>query len=1128
MRGQDYIRIPIRGINNRMLDEQSLDGLCENIVNLKPKGSPEKPYWEPFEVLRTLRNASNTEFNYTYGEQHITDAFWQIRNFIGEYAEAPGGSLKRLLVLCQNPSRKTIDIIEPSNWTVVKTQALPLDGNYSMTCTRVNEVTVINIVRNGVPYILYYLLDDTFIPQGWPETPTVITSNTVTTYTVPEIEAGNINGIPRKTDADQYYLVTWAFRLFDGSYVRHSTFRLMTVAQGLATECVSPTFEHAGYTESLLQNEPFWESLIAGVAVFATLPKSTQLEALNDGVFFEVGFFPWIDVLPAALWPTVDDPNIIVAQGPPEKWATQRNLTVDNFTHHKYSGNVVDTYNSRLLLGGSSINFALPRVATNGTSPTIPGGPYSNYFDFHSGTYTKTSLFYDSLGNIVDPEVELWDYETTVQQWTAEFTPKSGREFKSVFILESLIGLGDNDPPGGEVDLPKVFYEATVNLSGRMYLRINPIETTFGTGLLPERAYMLIEIEIGPIGSPADETITVLVKGAVEAFGDPPTEPYFEFGEVTLENGGSPDPDGNALFHIVTIKTDSGSYKRITRQFLDDILTEATLPPTIWYPDRRATKYELVVKNGTDYELALDKKLISHPTSNYAYVMLSTPEQTYTLGTSLIAATEPDMSVNNINQWVKNRTDVSTTNLPFLFEISASFRVGNRENDKVTGFGVNVDITSEGQFGQYPLYVFTDKGVWAMEQISDPTIAFARKSPVTNYNGLSTPYAKCNAGPVIIATDGQYVYSLAGNNVERIDSAISNDPNYRDFLSAVKIGYHRERNYQEIVLSNPFYPYSFYYNPEYGFWYKGTEVFKFFFLEYPDLLGMNLDNELKDFGDKDTSKNVSWSFVTRKMVMGEPYILKRIFEMFVRGTFIQENIVPPATTYPAFSAKLIGYKDNENIAYPLRVHEYRQKTLHDARFYNNYGALHSYKVEMSGLSMKNGSNLIELDFDMEPRRIHRRRIGCIGDYFYTQPDNDISLCGDHNETGGRFTATYNSPQESVIINHNLGKFAPVMVTDLEGYVIEPTIKYDNENTVRIFLDPAVAFRVFINTSSQYYEHEQLAEIETITIDHNLNKRPSTLVLDLNGFVIWPTVIYENLNQVTIEMDVPRTFKAYFN
>lgn len=1141
MRGQQ-VNIPFLGINNQLLDDQALDGLCDSIVNLKPKGAETNPYWAPFERINTLKNASSTAITYEYGMAAISDAFWQVRNQIGEFSNSPTQSLKRLLVLCQTESRKAIDIVEPSTWTVVATQTLPTSGAYSWTCTRVNQVTVIALVRNQVPFKIYYLIDDLFIEQGWPIMPKIGYTVLTNTYTEPEILAGDTTGIQRKTDQDQWFMICWAFRLFDGSYVRHSKFTLIPVVQGLETEFVTVKFEHLGY-ETPLPNLEFWEGLISGVALFCTLPKTSEKEALDDGVWYEVGFFPWVDKLPSDQWPTATDPNIFEVDSPSVKWATFRTLNIDSFSHHRFSARVVDTYNARLLLGGSSVDFALPDLGvTGGFDPD--GGPYTNYLDFLTGNYFKTTSYYDSEGNIVDPEIELWDYETFTQNWSASFQPLAGREFKDIEIVESFPGSQDIDPPGGLINLPSATYIAQINLDGEIELGITQIESTFGPASLADGAYIIIRIDIGPIGSPADEVISVRVSpGAVNPIDETVEVPYFVFGEVTVEEGGGGTTLlGNASFQVVTIKTDAGTYYRIKKRTILDAVTEVTLGGrTFWYPDRRATRLQFIVKNGSDYEVAFDKKLVAHPSSNYAYGLISESEVTYTLGTSTALTTEPDLSLNDIQQWVRNRIQASFSGNPFYFDALATYRVGNRERDTILAFGINLNPTSEGQAGQYPVYAFSDKGVWALEQTGDPTIAFGRISPVSNFNGVNNTYAITNAGTLIVACDNKYIYAMAGLDTVRLDEAIANDPQYKEYLKQIRIGYHRATDYEEVIFSNPFYDYSLCYSLKYKVWYKATERFKFFFYDYPELLGMTLDNTIKDFSDKDVESPVAWSLQTRLIQFQQPYVYKRMFTSFVRMA-LRQPVQPTVEQYLPVNIQLKGYRDDNTINYTLFNESIKTDFLYDPRIYIQWGSMYAYRLIMSGTNYHKNGQIQLLDTDIEYRyQTIKRRFNCSARYLYAMQDSQVSLCecedcGDDECEEFVYVGT---AEESRLVTHNLGKVPSVFVTDENGNLIDCGVQLViedgvvNLNQMLLTFEDPINYRAYFNSRGDcaFFVYEGTPE-STRIITHNLGKIPSVFVTGLSGFEIEvgvrliPSGGGFDLNRIALDFDTPVGYRVY--
>jgi hypothetical protein len=1063
MRGKE-VRIPILGMNNQLMNDQSLDGLCDSIINLKPKGAVESPYWAPFEKINSLKNSLNFEFTYEFGMSSITDAFWQVRNQVGEFSENPTGSLKRLLVLCQNESRKCIDIIDPVDWSIVKTQSLPLEGVYNMICTRIDQTTIIAILRNQKPFILYYLLDDTFTPQGWPEMPDITYTTKVLTFTEEQVLAGLTAGVQRKA-TDQYFLVRWAFKLFDLNYVRHSEFFVVKVDAGPTTEYVTVEFTHNGYTESLLESEPLWKSIIRGVAVFCSLPKDTKKAALNDGLLFETGLFPWIDKLPEDKWPTEVDPNILEIDTNPVQWAAEFNLGTDNFTHHRFSARVVDTYNSRLLLGGSSVDFALPRIKTNASSTSLPGGPYTNFFDFDNGAWFNTAEYFFNDGTPTDPNSE-FDYDTTYLEQNAYFNPKSGREFKTVEIVDSNPGSQLVDPPGGPGQLPRAEYSASI-VDGKLFFTLDLRETTFNDGVnsgqIDGDPFMKVRITIGDIGEAADETIEIILTPSGN------TVPYFAFSEVDIILDAEAPESGLGVYHIITIKTDSGTFKRIHKSILGPEDVAVLLPEKIWYPDRRAINYQLIIDNDGTIELALDKQMIPHPFSNYAYVFLSPGEQTYALGDSQILTNLPDMGLNLVQQWVPNRIQASLSGQPFVFDLAATYRVGNMENDTILGFGVNLNPTSEGQAGQYPVYAFSDKGVWALEQIGDPTIAFGRITPISNFNGINNHYAITNANNLIIACDNKYIYALAGLESTRIDEAIANDPDYAEYLKQIRIGYHRASDYEELIFSNPFYDYSLCYNLRYKVWYKATERFKFFFYDYPELMGLTIDNVLKDFGDKNTESPVSWSLTTRVIQFQEPYVYKRLYPSYVRME-VKQPLQEDAENYHPVRVQLKGYRDDKNIVYTLFDQSIKTDFLFDPRIYNQFGSMYAYRVIMSGTNQHKQGNIMWFDTDMEYRyQVTRRRHNCSAQYLYTMQNSGISICNCTDQEPQCPHYSYiGTAEESRVITHNLNKIPSVFVTDEFGFLIEVGVQLvmeegqPNLNQVILTFEDPVNYRAYFN------------------------------------------------------------------
>ena len=131
---------------------------------------------------------------------------------------------------------------------------------------------------------------------------------------------------------------------------------------------------------------------------------------------------------------------------------------------------------------------------------------------------------------------------------------------------------------------------------------------------------------------------------------------------------------------------------------------EGTIPGWLYYPDPHAT--EMIIRRTTSDLAGIRVKLSQHPMLNgsYAFVSLPTNEE--------ISDDEAAPSVDtNACETLDSQIFTSVVNNPFVFEASGDNTVGT---GKILGIVANTEAVSQGQFGQYPLLVFTDEGIYAM------------------------------------------------------------------------------------------------------------------------------------------------------------------------------------------------------------------------------------------------------------------------------------------------------------------------------------------------------------------------------------------------------------------------------
>lgn len=161
------------------------------------------------------------------------------------------------------------------------------------------------------------------------------------------------------------------------------------------------------------------------------------------------------------------------------------------------------------------------------------------------------------------------------------------------------------------------------------------------------------------------------------------------------------------LFIRVWIKTDEGD-RIIGKMFeTDDIIGRY-----FFYPDPRAYKAEIYkVYEGIVPLMYLIKEidLKEHPFLNGAIYLEGLPD-----GTENMEAISSDMypvpDDVDTPEYLYNQVFNSEVNNPFVFRAEGNITVGN---GKIMALASLTQALSQGQFGQYPLIIFTDEGIFA-------------------------------------------------------------------------------------------------------------------------------------------------------------------------------------------------------------------------------------------------------------------------------------------------------------------------------------------------------------------------------------------------------------------------------
>ena len=342
----------------------------------------------------------------------------------------------------------------------------------------------------------------------------------------------------------------------------------------------------------------------------------------------------------------------------------------------------------------------------------------------------------------------------------------------------------------------------------------------------------------------------------------------------------------------------------------------AMVSPYLSYPDSRAVK--MIIYNDKYYD---EIPLKPHPFLNIAYSLkglypysITDKYGTYT------PLPEDSVSV------APNKLKVSNVSNPFYFPAKQTYTVSSRN---IVAMATATTALSTGQFGQFPLYVFTGEGVFALS-VGTGDIAYA--------NSFSVTRDVCNNPDSIVSTDDAIVFStdsglkvLSGSTVRDISSdmegylptVVDSSPiikknagvgGFRDKLSSsgfisyledAQVGYNSEDT--EVIVANRNYPYSYVFNMQSGSWYKISASINRFLNSYPECLAVFNDHGVYNMhnGHRTVNKIL---LLTRPIKFGT-LTHKRIVQSAIRG------VIRPSESLVYFRGETVKFRDQEILAF---------------------------------------------------------------------------------------------------------------------------------------------------------------------------------------------------------------------
>ncbi len=301
--------------------------------------------------------------------------------------------------------------------------------------------------------------------------------------------------------------------------------------------------------------------------------------------------------------------------------------------------------------------------------------------------------------------------------------------------------------------------------------------------------------------------------------------------------------------------------------------------PYVFYPNHKAKYYYRLYKDGDIYKYCRFE-LSPHKYLNGAFY-LDPNLNDITLRPAWLYDGELKSSVIDDES---NKLYVSAHQNPFVFPASSrlTLPVG-----RIITMASNTEAISQGQFGQFPLYVFTDDGIWALEvnqegkylarqPVSrdvitnnrvlqmDKHIAFITEKGLMILSGTrtecisdiisdkNTRLSKLDLNPLLTATGKQEL------------DAMYNAVDVETFLANCSLGYEYINERGRIYAINPAHNYAYVFDIKTKTWGKVKSSMTRVVNNYPDCYVQEVDGTIRNLSSISTSTDpVNMLIVTR-------------------------------------------------------------------------------------------------------------------------------------------------------------------------------------------------------------------------------------------------------------------------
>lgn len=258
---------------------------------------------------------------------------------------------------------------------------------------------------------------------------------------------------------------------------------------------------------------------------------------------------------------------------------------------------------------------------------------------------------------------------------------------------------------------------------------------------------------------------------------------------------------------------------------------------------------------------------------------------------------------------------VSEAENPLVFPAKNSVQVGS---SIVSAMAANTRPISEGQFGDAPLYAFTDEGVWVLMLGEEGT--YIARQPA-NRDICSNPKGILQIDDAVLFPTERGIMMQRGRESECITDVLDGFPfdftliysyseenqyyplsilELQDFEEE-EVAYVRFRKYMKnadmiydyydsrIIVFNPRYSYAYVYSLKSNLWGTIVNVFAKRVNSYPESYAINKAGKIVNVYVEEPSDNIPFFFCTRPLTLGQGDNHKTMFTCIIRGYWTCET-----------------------------------------------------------------------------------------------------------------------------------------------------------------------------------------------------------------------------------------------